>query len=74
MKITGAFTSKDKVLASLPFFFNEDNSNIAVSAFIDGDVELSIEFGTGLGWDSLESTLAEASQLSFAWGLYSLGY
>lgn len=73
MEIKGYFKNKEQVVAVLPFFFTEENSNIAVESFIDGDVSIYVAFGNGKGWETLESDLARETRISQAWGNYTLG-
>jgi hypothetical protein len=73
MTIKGIFPNKKQILANLAFFFNEENSDISIEPFIDGDVLITVVFGNGKGWDSIESHLAEATKLSYAWGRHTLG-
>lgn len=53
------------IMAEMPFYFNEDNSDVTVEPFRDGCVEVTVVFGTGKGWDTLTSTFNEAVKDSF---------
>lgn len=72
-EISGFFGTVADVLAVVPFCFNEDNSDIVLESFIDGDVTVIVTFGTGKGWSELATTLKEATESSFDWGNYTLG-
>ena len=72
--MTGLFGSVEDIISALPFCYNETNSDIAVEMFIDGEVTITVTFGTGKGWDNLEKTLSEETEKSFAWGAYTMGY
>lgn len=54
----------EEVLSILPFFFNPENSDISVTAFLEGDVIINATFGTGKGWETLTSDLESAIELS----------
>lgn len=71
---TGIFSDKTSVLEVIPFYFNEDNSDIFVTSELDGEIAITVCFGTGKGWDVLNKTLEEASNHSMAMGAYTLGY
>ena len=70
---TGFFGSAEEIISALPFCYNENNSDIAVSMFIDGEVTVTVCFGTGKGWDTLKETLSEETEKSFAWGFFTMG-
>ena len=73
-EIDGKFSTKQDVLEVVPFYFNEDNSNISVCMFIDGLVTITVVFGNGKGWDTIEEDLRRETELSCQWGDYTLGY
>lgn len=55
--------SKEDILKELPFPYNEDNSNISIiAAHSDGNIDISVKFGTGKGWDTLEDDMREAME------------
>lgn len=71
---TGLFFTKEAVASVLPFFFNEENSDITVEPFIDGEISVTCEFGSGKGWDTLGQSIKEAVAISDDWGKYTMGY
>lgn len=73
-EISGIFSTKKDVMEVIPFWFNEDNSDISVCMFIDGVVTISVVFGNGKGWNNLEEDLKRETEYSCQLGDYTLGY
>ena len=72
--ITGCFSNANEIMTELlqqyPFCFNQSNSDIYVQPCGNCEIAISIEFGNGKGWNTLDEAAKKASRISHEWGEY----
>ena len=71
----GTIKCKEDIIKKLPFPYNEDNSDISIiAAHSYGDIDISVKFGSGRGWDTLENdmreAIEEANSIDKSWNNY----
>lgn len=65
--IEGYFNSVEDIAKVLPFCFNSTNSDLELSfvPWSEGELSVTVRFGTGKGWDI---TPEELKEIPIPWG------